>query len=542
MRKIDNTIRLILLCCTLVFLQACGDDEIPQNSPTPQQPDQTAPGLSSLTITPANATFGDTVTVSGTFSDDEGLGQIDINVIDQVPSLLLDTTINLSGTEQTISFDLIIPFRSTSRGGQVLIEAIVTDAAGNTTLDENQAFAIARPTIDAMYLHTNGTATAMTGTGANGWELTVDLANAQEYRFATTADSSGFVWGANPDVPGAALLNSAANFVNEDVSSSFVVNFNDSTFEVGTALATFDEIYLLGNFNGWGNGRPEDLMTKVGDHDWIITTDFSGPDNVPITDVLFKFVDANNFGGIDWGDNGADGIADRGGDNISPGVDVTPVTIEFNDLTGVYSVSTIAKNFAELFVLGAHNGWGNGGPEDAFDLIDNNTWRTTIVFTEDNQEFKIVDGPNFGGADFGDDENDGIANPGPGGGNIAPGLPTGTYVFTFNDASLAYYFSTVNHNDIYILGAHQGWGNGQPEDRMRVVGPSNWQLEVTFTGDSDEFKFVDGPDFGGADWGDNEPDGVADPGPGGSNIGLPGPAGTYTVTFDDATLQYTINQ
>lgn len=538
MRNLDK-LKLFVAGLFLVMASSCGDDEILNNTPSPIAPgDSGEPSIAGLTLSPEAVEFGDTVTFSGSFSDGTELGQVDINIIDTRPALLLDTTITLSGTSGDVSFDLIIPFTPYSRSGATVVEVTATDASGNMVMDKSGSFDINRPEISEMYFHLNDdNGAAMTNVGDHQWQLLASVNNGDMFRFATNAVDSlaRYVWGDKDEVTdGIAGINQPAALFDGE-SSFFQIDFNDSTFEFTIEEAVFDEMFLIGNFNGWGNARPEDEMAKVGEHDWLITTDFSNPNGVALGDVEFKFVAGPNFGVTDWGDNGADGIADRFGANIAPGLTDAPVSVSFNDITGVYEFSTTARNYADVYILGSFNGWGNGTEDHHFELISDNTWQLEITFPDDNAEFKFVDGPNFGGTDWGDVGGDGTLEEF--GDNIAPGLPAGTYVIYIDDAAETYKFSTPAYDDIYILGAHNGWGNGGPDDRMRVVAENTWELQVDFT-DGDQFKFVDANNFGGTDWGDNGADGTADPF--GDNIAPGSGTGTYTVTFNDQTLDYTV--
>ncbi|MGW6132429.1 zinc-dependent metalloprotease family protein [Cellulomonas sp. NPDC055163] len=86
----------------------------------------------------------------------------------------------------------------------------------------------------------------------------------------------------------------------------------------------------------------------------------------------------------------------------------------------------------------------------------------------------------------------------------------------------------------HLTGTHNGW---TPAPMTEVPGaPGTWTAQAQFGAEPDQrFRIEVLP--GGGSYGDAEPDGVADAGA--ADIRVPG-AGTYTVTFDLASLRYTV--
>lgn len=88
--------------------------------------------------------------------------------------------------------------------------------------------------------------------------------------------------------------------------------------------------------------------------------------------------------------------------------------------------------------------------------------------------------------------------------------------------------------EVHLLGTHNGW---TPAPMSPVPGaPGTWTAQVQFGDEPDQrFRFLTDPLL--TSYGDDGPDGVADLD--GADIRVPG-AGTYTITFDVATLRYTV--
>jgi hypothetical protein len=198
------------------------------------------------------------------------------------------------------------------------------------------------------------------------------------------------------------------------------------------------------------------------------------------------------------------------------------------EVTEEYISVGLLSNQAEMYILGNFNGWG--GTDNQMTLIADNTWRETAQVSA-GDEFKFVNTPNFSDTDWGDAECDNQAEER--GANINCFTEDGTYEFLFNDANFSYSIRKFNQvaPEVFLLGEYNGWGNS--EDAFELVEDNTWELAVNFTG---PVKFVEGSNFGVTDYGDNECDGIADPF--GANIECGD--GDVTITFNDATLVYTI--
>ena len=220
-------------------------------------------------------------------------------------------------------------------------------------------------------------------------------------------------------------------------------------------LSNQDQVFVIGNFNGWGDSASpvyRDIpMTLVGDYTWEASAwlDEANPE--------FKFADNNTFGGTEWGESGdgvCDGIAD-GGSNIACPVASNNVKFIFNDLSLEYSIQELETNVEEVYVLGNFNGWGSNDPDLRMTAIEDHMWQVTAEIAPgtggfndgDTPTFKFVDSPDFSNGDlgdWGDSDCDGIANlmNDNSGGDTQCGLEVGSNTFTFNDETLEYSFES----------------------------------------------------------------------------------------------------
>ncbi|HRI59848.1 MAG TPA: SusF/SusE family outer membrane protein [Saprospiraceae bacterium] len=111
-------------------------------------------------------------------------------------------------------------------------------------------------------------------------------------------------------------------------------------------------------------------------------------------------------------------------------------------------------------------------------------------------------------------------------------FPSGAYSFTpaVTYASVA--------KDLYLLGSFNNF-EGE-EFHFSLAGDNTWVLNEMLLKPGDLFKFSEGPNFMGSNWGDSDGDGRAELF--GNNITFNAPEGEayYKITFNDKTRIYTI--
>jgi hypothetical protein len=126
-----------------------------------------------------------------------------------------------------------------------------------------------------------------------------------------------------------------------------------------------------------------------------------------------------------------------------------------------------------------------------------------------------------------------------------PNIPVtaGVWKVTFDAGTGAYSFTPAvvlesNATDLYLLGT---FNNFQGSDyKFNLVANNTWMLDKILLAPGDLFKFSEGPNFMGKNWGDSNSDGKAELF--GNNIAFNQPEGEayYKVTFNDKTLNYSV--
>jgi hypothetical protein len=122
-------------------------------------------------------------------------------------------------------------------------------------------------------------------------------------------------------------------------------------------------------------------------------------------------------------------------------------------------------------------------------------------------------------------------------------VPAGTWKVRFEFPSGAYSFTpavtyTSNAESLYLLGSFNNFQGSEYE--FNLTANNTWVLNEVQLKPGDLFKFSEGPNFMGDNWGDNDGDGRAELF--GNNISFSAPEGEayYKITFNDLTRFYTI--
>ncbi|MCW5923962.1 MAG: SusF/SusE family outer membrane protein [Saprospiraceae bacterium] len=122
-------------------------------------------------------------------------------------------------------------------------------------------------------------------------------------------------------------------------------------------------------------------------------------------------------------------------------------------------------------------------------------------------------------------------------------VPAGTWKVRFEFPSGAYSFTPAitfasNASALYLLGSFNNFQGSQY--KFNLVADNTWVLNEILLKPGDLFKFSEGPNFMGQNWGDNDGDGRAELF--GNNITFNAPEGEayYTISFNDRTRLYTV--
>jgi len=145
-------------------------------------------------------------------------------------------------------------------------------------------------------------------------------------------------------------------------------------------------------YNDWGNAGPDAKFY----YDYTTDTFKVG---VKLLDGEFK-IRLNNDWGTNYGDTGADGTLDAGGDNMIATAGYYTVTLDLNNNT--YSVE--ASNLWGIIGSG-YNDWGNAGPDFLLTEVNPGVWVGEIVSLL-NGEIKFRVNEDWGN-NLGDDGTDG---------------------------------------------------------------------------------------------------------------------------------------
>lgn len=205
------------------------------------------------------------------------------------------------------------------------------------------------------------------GSGYNDWGN-----GGPDAPFYTTADANVFVayvtlldgeikirenndWANNFGDDGAdgTLDAGGANIVSTAGTYKVTLNFNDNTYTI--------EAYSWGivgsGFNDWGNAGPDAAFH----YDYTTDTFKVG---VKLLDGEIK-IRLNNDWGTNFGDTGADGTLEAGGDNIATTAGFYTVTFDVNK-----STYTIEASDVWGIVGSGYNDWGNAGPDFNFTEVN----------------------------------------------------------------------------------------------------------------------------------------------------------------------------
>ena len=208
-----------------------------------------------------------------------------------------------------------------------------------------------------------------------------------------------------------------ANIATTTGNYKIVLNLNNNTY----TIEQFSWGVVGSAWNDWGNGGPDAKFL----YDYTTDTFKLG---VKLLDGEMKFR-KNNDWTENFGDSGADGTLDAGGDNIVTTAGYYTITLDINNNT--YTIE--AANLYGIVGSG-YNDWGNAGPDFTFTQVNPDIWVAENVTLVDGEiKFRINEDWT---TNFGDTGADGTLDSG--GDNIAvtAGIKTITLNFTDNTYSI----------------------------------------------------------------------------------------------------------
>lgn len=238
---------------------------------------------------------------------------------------------------------------------------------------------------------------------------------------------------------------------------------------------------------------------------------------VDLIDGEIKFRENNDWA-LNYGDTGADGILEEGGDNIAVTAGSYKIVLNLNDLTYTMERFTIG------IVGSAYNDWG-ATPDAAF-VYDptSDQFRIIVKLLEGEMKFRLN---NDWAVNYGDTEADGTLEDG--GDNIA--TTAGYFIVTVNLNDLTYTMEEIDYVWGLVGSAYNDWGTTPDAIFTRDWANDDvWVLNNVTLLDG-EFKIRANSDWG-LNYGDTGNDGILEVN--GDNI--PSVAGTYNLTVDFSNM------
>ncbi|RIV45406.1 SusE domain-containing protein [Flagellimonas pelagia] len=256
-------------------------------------------------------------------------------------------------------------------------------------------------------------------------------------------------------------------------------------------------------YNDWGAFEDAPFYTTGTDGVYVAY--------VNLLDGEIKFRENNDWTN-NFGDTGADGTLDAGGDNIVVTAGDYKITMDLND-------STYAIEAYSWGVVGSgYNDWGGAGPDAKFFYdYTTDTFKVGVKLIDGEIKFRLN---NDWGTNYGDSGADGTLDNG--GDNIA--VTAGFYAITLDFNTGTY---TMEEASIWgVVGSgYNDWG-ATPDFLFTEVNPGIWIAENVELIDG-EIKFRINEDWT-VNYGDTGVDGTLDDG--GDNIVVT--AGTYIITLN----------
>ncbi|WP_299586608.1 alpha amylase C-terminal domain-containing protein [uncultured Microbulbifer sp.] len=280
--------------------------------------------------------------------------------------------------------------------------------------------------------------------------------------------------------------------------------------------------------NWWDNGNNQIAFGR-GNKGFVVINNESDP----ISQMLYTGLPAGDYCNVLAGDNecGGDVISVESNGYATFNVPANSAAAIHGGQLATPCNDCTAPGFPSLYFRGTANNWAT----QAMTRIDDNIWRTTVMFDgSHNQRFKFDVGTDWS-ENYGDNNADGILESG---GNDIYTNVVGTYIVEVNDKTLSYTLTcadcgghAANFASLYFRGTPNHWGTVP----MQLVSDNVWEVQVNFDGQSQQrFKF----DVTG-DWSENYGDNNADDHleQGGSDI-YTSVVGSYTVQVNDQTMTY----
>ena len=331
----------------------------------------------------------------------------------------------------------------------------------------------------------------MTRLDFNMFDITLDLAEGDEFKFLPTNTGWDGDIGEDPDNPGFLIDEGEANLSGYSAGKyKITVDLNTFTYVAEELLAP-EELFLVGSLTGWD---PATSLPFFNSAENVFTIVADLPDGAE-----FKFLPQNTGWDGDWGEdpNNLGSIIQDDEQNVSgyPAGKYL-ITVDYNTLT--YSLSSIDN----LFLVGSLTGWDPGTSlpmgEASLGVF------STIIDLPDGAEFKFLPQNTGWDGDWGKDaDNEGrIIQENE---QNLSGYAAGKYVVAVDFNTLSYTVSNVSEvpANLYLVGAFNGWSNDAGNPQFTESSAGVFEISQVLSA-GDEFKFVPVAGDWGNDWGESK--------------------------------------
>lgn len=375
------------------------------------------------------------------------------------------------------------------------------------------------------------TSLPMTRLDLNIFEITIDLADDDAFKFLPTNTGWDGDFGEDPNNPG--------NLISEgeqDISGypagkyKVTVDLNTFTFTVVEVIAP-DNLFLAGNVTNpqWTPEASPQFFNSAENVFTIVVDLADGAE--------FKFLPQNTGWDGDWGEdpNNPGSIIQVGEQNVSGyAAGKYLVTVDFNTLT--FKLSSIDN----LFLVGSLTGWDPGTSlpmgEASLGVF------SIIIDLPDGAEFKFLPQNTGWDGDWGADANNAGRIIQDNEQNLS-GYAAGKYVIAVNFNTLSYTVSSASNvpTTLYLVGSFRGWSNDAANPQFTETSPGVFEISQALSAD-DEFKFVTSAGSWDGDWGESKVSkGVLEQNDEQNMKATT--AGTYTITvnFNTGTVSAVLN-
>jgi len=225
----------------------------------------------------------------------------------------------------------------------------------------------------------------------NVFTVVADLKDGAEFKFLPTNTGWDGDWGEDPDSSGSIIQDGEQNISGNPAGKYLItVDFNTLTYK----LTSIDNLFLVGSITGWDPGTSLPMgKASLG----VFSTIVDLPDGAE-----FKFLPTNTGWDGDWGadaDNPGRIIQENEVNLSGYAAGKYVVAVNFNTLS--YTVSSVNEVPANLYLVGAFNGWNNDASSPQFTETSTGVFEISQALSA-GDEFKFVPVAGDWGNDWGE--------------------------------------------------------------------------------------------------------------------------------------------